>query len=242
MIHQMTILKSLFDSSLGKKYIMAITGCGLFAFAAGHMIGNLQVFLGPEAINRYGHFLQSNKELLWVVRLSMLAMVGLHFWSAIRLALENKAARPIPYGGGFNPYKASLASRTMVMGGLIIACFVVYHLLHYTVKTEAINLTGQNFAGAAFKDAEGRQDIYKMVVIGFRQPLVSAFYALGVGLLCLHLSHGISSLFQSLGLKTGTYTPIIDRFAKVAAVILFLGYVSIPLGILVFGVGKEVVK
>ena len=101
------------------------------------MLGNLQVFLGPEAINRYGHFLQSNPELIWPARLSLLLMVGLHIWSATMISLENKAARPGGYEGDPNPIAASYASRTMLMSGLIVAAFIIYHLLHYTVLVKA---------------------------------------------------------------------------------------------------------
>src|SRR5438309_10853633 len=117
----MNIIANLFNSSLGKKYIMAITGGAMFLFVIGHLLGNLQIFLGAEAINRYGHFLQSNKEILWPVRLGLLAMVLLHIWSAAKLIAENKAARPIGYADNPTPVAASYASRTMLMSGLIIA-------------------------------------------------------------------------------------------------------------------------
>src|SRR6187455_2708919 len=115
----MNIVTRIFDSSLGKKYIMALTGFGLFVFVIGHLIGNLQVFLGPEAINRYGHFLQSNLELIWPARIGLLVLVFLHIWSAIKLSAENKAARPVAYART-EVVAASYASRTMLMSGLII--------------------------------------------------------------------------------------------------------------------------
>src|SRR5437867_13102040 len=93
----MNIIGHIFRSSLGKKYLMAVSGLVLFLFVIGHLAGNLQIFLGPEAINRYGHFLQSNPELIWPARLFLLLMVGLHIWSAVKLSLENMAARPIGY-------------------------------------------------------------------------------------------------------------------------------------------------
>src|SRR5215813_13056766 len=112
----MNLCTNIFRSSLGKKYIMAVTGFVMFLFVIGHLAGNLQIFLGPEAINRYGHFLQSNPELIWPARLGLLLMVGLHIWSATKLSLENRAARPIPYGA-YEPVAASYASRTMLMSG-----------------------------------------------------------------------------------------------------------------------------
>ena len=226
----MNIVANLFKSSLGRKYIMAISGAALFLFVVGHLLGNLQIFLGPKAINRYGDFLQSNKEILWPARLGLLLMVALHIWAAVKLSAENKAARPIGYADNPVPLAASYASRTMLMSGLIIAAFVLYHLLHYTVQVRSLNFTGKDFL--ALQDAEGRHDIFRMMVAGFSQPLVSGFYILAMGLLCLHLSHGVSATFQSVGLKNEVCGPLIDRFARAAAWLIFLGYISIPIAVL----------
>jgi succinate dehydrogenase / fumarate reductase cytochrome b subunit len=226
------LLRNLFCSSLGKKYLMAGSGAVLFLFVLGHLAGNLQVFLGAEAINRYGHFLQSNVELLWPVRLALLAIVALHIWSATKLTLENRAARPQAYAQ-WQPTAATYASRTMMVSGLIVAVFIVYHLLHYTVMVKAVNLTGRDFdAKPEFFDAQGRHDVYKMMVTGFQQWPVALFYLVGVGLLCLHLSHGISAMFQSLGWKKRSYGERLDRCAKWVSVLIFLGYSSIPVAIL----------
>jgi succinate dehydrogenase / fumarate reductase cytochrome b subunit len=234
----MKVTANIFSSSLGKKYIMAISGLVLFLFVVAHLLGNLQIFLGPEAINRYGHFLQSNVEILWPARIFLLLMIGLHIWSAIKLSIENKAARPVPYAN-WNPTVASYASRTMLMSGIIVFVFIVYHLLHYTVLVQSVNLTGQNFA--SFEDSQGRHDIFKMMVVGFQKPLVSGFYIIGIALLCLHLSHGVSAMFQSLGWKNKIYGPCLDKGAKVLAWLIFLGYISIPTAILL-GYGKEALK
>src|SRR6185369_15430235 len=140
----MKVITNIFGSSLGKKYIMAVSGLVLFLFVVGHLAGNLQIFLGPEAINRYGHFLQTNPELIWPARIFLLLMIGLHIWSAIKLSAENKAARPVGYGE-YKPVGSSYASRTMLMSGLIIFAFIIYHLLHFTVQVQYVNLTGKNF-------------------------------------------------------------------------------------------------
>jgi succinate dehydrogenase / fumarate reductase, cytochrome b subunit len=258
----MNIITNIFKSSLGKKYLMAVTGFVLFLFVIGHLVGNLQIFLGPEAINRYGHFLQSNPELIWPARLMLLAMVGLHIWSATRLSVENKAARPVGYAA-YQPVGSTYASRTMLMSGLIVLAFIIYHLLHFTVQVKAVNLTGVDFRTlnepppgqtelhspappSMTRQAEpagmaalppGRHDIFGMMVTGFSNIWVSAFYVIGVGLLCLHLSHGASSMFQSIGWKSEAYRPFLDKAARVLAVLIFLGYVSIPLAILA-GYGK----
>jgi succinate dehydrogenase / fumarate reductase, cytochrome b subunit len=234
----MKIISNLFQSSLGKKYLMAVTGFLLFFFVIGHLVGNLQVFLGPEAINRYGHFLQSNIELIWPVRIGLLAVVGIHIWAAAKLSAENKAARPVAYAV-YQPKGSTYASRTMLMSGLIVLAFIIYHLLHYTAQVQYINGTGQNFV--TFMDPEKRHDIFKMMVVGFSKPWVSAFYLLGVGLLSLHLSHGTSSMFQSIGWKNDAYRPFLDKACRVVAALIFLGYSSIPIAILC-GYGKEALK
>src|SRR6266404_3964868 len=140
----MIIFTNIFRSSVGKKFIMAGSGFVLFLFVIGHLVGNLQIFLGREAINRYGHFLQSNPELIWPARLFLLLMLALHIWSAIQLSIENKAARPVGYAV-LMPVGSSYAARTMLMSGIIIIVFIVYHLLHFTAQVEYINLTHQNF-------------------------------------------------------------------------------------------------
>ncbi len=232
----MKVITNIFRSSLGKKYIMAVSGLVMFLFVIGHLAGNLQFFLGAESINRYGHFLQTNLELIWPARIFLLLMIALHIWSAIKLSAENKAARPVPYAD-WNPTTASYASRTMLMSGIIIFVFIVYHLLHYTLVIKNINFTGQDFAG--FEDPEKRHDIFKMMVVGFSNLWVSLFYILGISLLCLHLSHGVSSMFQSLGWKNKVYGHCLDSGAKLIAWLIFLGYVSIPISVLL-GYGKAV--
>ncbi len=231
----MKIIANIFGSSLGKKYIMAVTGGVLLLFVVGHLVGNLQFFLGPEAINRYGHFLQSNPELIWPARITLILMVVLHGWSAITLSLENNAARPVSYAA-YQPLGSTYASRTMLVSGLIVFVFIIYHLLHYTAQVQYINLTGQSFVD--FTDPERRHDIFKMMVVGFSNRWVSGFYILGLGLLCLHLSHGASSIFQSLGWKNEAYRPFLDKAAQVLAVVIFIGYISIPMAILLgYGAG-----
>lgn len=213
---------------------MAISGMALFAFVVLHMVGNLQIFLGPDAINDYGYFLQSKPELVWPARFGLLILVLLHIWAAIKLSAENRAARPEGYRK-FNPIGSSYASRTMLVSGLLIFCFIVYHLLHFTAQVPGINFTGKNFT--TLEDAKQHHDVYRMMVLGFSQPIVSIFYIISMALLCLHLSHGVSSMFQSLGWKNKKYGTFIDRFAMTAAVVLIIGYSSIPLAVL-FGVIK----
>jgi len=127
----------------------------------------------------------------------------------------------------------------MLMSGIIIFVFIVYHLLHYTLVVKSINLTGQDFAG--FEDSEKRHDIFKMMIIGFKNPWVSIFYVIAIGLLCLHLSHGVSAMFQSLGLKNKVYGPCLDSLSRYVAILIFIGYVSIPISVLA-GYGATYLK
>jgi succinate dehydrogenase / fumarate reductase cytochrome b subunit len=168
----------------------------------------------------------------------LLLLLALHIWSATKVSLENRAARPVDYAR-FEPVASTYASRTMLMSGGIVFVFVIYHLLHFTAEVRYLNLTGRDFAG--FMDPAGRHDVFKMLVVGFSNGWVSAFYILGVALLCLHLSHGVSSMFQSLGWKNQAYSPVLDRAARLVAGLIFLGYTSIPVAILL-GYGRETLK
>lgn len=220
----MSTLSAFYDSSLGKKYIMAITGAGLFVFVIGHMLGNLQVFLGPEAVNAYAVFLKSKPVLLWGIRLGLLLLVALHILTAVQLTLQNRAARPERYASG-KPCRATYASRTLLMSGLIIFAFVVYHLMHFTFGTVDPSYL-------QLRDAAGRHDVYRMTILGFSRPAVSAFYIAAMALLCLHLSHGVGSSFQSLGLKNKSVGKVIDRISVIAGMVVFLGNCSMPLAVL----------
>jgi succinate dehydrogenase / fumarate reductase cytochrome b subunit len=123
------------------------------------------------------------------------------------------------------------------MSGLIILAFIIYHLLHFTVQVPAVNLTGGDFT--TLQDTKGRHDVYAMMIKGFRNPFVSLFYIVAMFLLFLHLSHGLSAMFQSLGWKSPAYTPLITGFAKIVSWLIFLGYIAIPIAILVFGYGNS---
>lgn len=219
----MNLLARGYRSSLGKKYVMAISGLLLFLFVIVHMLGNLQVYLGPEPMNAYAALLKSKPALLWTARAGLLVLAILHITSAVTLAAENRAARPETYDKG-KPI-ASFASRTILVSGLIIFAFVIYHLMHFT-----FGVTNPEFM--KLEDFNAQHDVYKMVVLGFSNPWVSAFYLISMGLLCLHLSHGLSSMFQSLGLRSKSNLRIVTMFARVSALIIFIGNCSIPISIL----------
>jgi succinate dehydrogenase / fumarate reductase, cytochrome b subunit len=220
----MNIVRTFFRSTIGKKYVMAITGLVLFGFVLGHMVGNLQIFFGPERINGYAALLKSQPGVLWGARLALLLMATLHIYAAVTLARGNRAARPVPYDSS-KAYKASYASRTMIWSGLIIFAFVIYHLLHFTVGVV-------DPAYLQMRDEAGRHDVYGMVLAGFSSPLVSGFYILAVGLLCLHLSHGVSSMVHSIGFRMKGNERLVNQIAVTSAWVIFLGNISIPLAVL----------
>jgi succinate dehydrogenase / fumarate reductase, cytochrome b subunit len=230
----MNFIKRLFQSSVGLKFVMAATGTLLFVFLVAHLVGNLQFFLGPDTINAYGHLFQENEKLRWPIRVSLLLVAVLHVASALRLYAMNRSSRPQGYAGNPAPVAASYAARSMVMTGLIVAVFILYHLLHFTVRVPAVNLTGQDFNALTEPTPDGqvRHDIFHMMVLGYRQPLVAAFYVLGVGLLSLHLSHGLRAMFQSIGLRSQTWDPVIDRAARIVGWVIFLAFSSIPIAVL----------
>jgi succinate dehydrogenase / fumarate reductase, cytochrome b subunit len=228
----MSLVSRIWGSSLGKKYIMAVTGCILLLFVVAHMLGNLMVFVSPSVLNEYGNFLQSTPEVLWPTRITLVVCLVLHFVSSAQLTLENRSAR----GVGYNAYQvvaSSWMARTMIISGFIVLFFVVYHLLHFTVETPGVNLTGKDFRSFTYMEgAKERHDIYRMVVMGFNQPVVAIFYIIGVGLLCAHLAHGFSSMFQSVGWRSVYYRKWLERGGKIFAVLLFAGYCSVPLAVL----------
>ena len=205
--------------------IVAATGVILILFVIGHLLGNLQIFLGPEWINGYAEHLRDLGPLLWAIRAFLLFVVLAHIYYTIRLAIENRCARPQRYRRK-ETVKATFASRSMVLSGLILVAFIVYHLLHFSVRT-----TDPRFA-ALPKDPLGHYDVYSMMVLGFQSPLVSGFYILAMFLLALHLSHGSSSFFQSLGLNNQKLTPRLAVGGRVFAWLLFIGYSSIPAAVL----------
>ncbi len=196
---------------------MAVSGCILFLFVVGHLIGNLQIYEGPDKLNRYAVFLRSMPALLWGVRIVLLAMVLLHIWSSIQLAARNLNARPV----GYRMKKAtgsSYASRTMYWSGPIILTFIIYHLLDFTFGKVNPHYEPGN--------------VYGNVVASFQVIPIAAFYIIAMLLLCMHLYHGLWSMFQSLGISHPRYTPVLRKGAAVVATLIAAGNISIPVAVL----------
>ena len=221
----MTAFSSFFRSSIGQKFIVAATGAVLILFVVGHLLGNLQIFLGPDWVNGYAEHLRELGPFLWVIRGFLLVNVLLHIYFTISLAIENRRARPVSYKKK-DHIKATFASRSMAMSGLIVLAFILYHLAHFTVR-----VTDPRFL-LLKADPLNRYDVYSMMVYGFQNIFVSGFYILGMLLLALHLSHGTSSFFQSLGLNDKKLTPRLATAGRIFAWLIFIGYTSIPVAVL----------
>jgi len=218
-----TVVARFYDSTIGKKAVMAVTGLVMFGYLIIHMLGNLQVYLGSETMDHYAAALHANAPLLWTARSILLVSVVLHIWASVQLSAIKRAARPIGYVKSGN-VQAGFASRTMMLSGPIIAAFVIYHLLHLTTGT----------LHPQFVELRA----YENVVSGFRQPLAAVAYIVAMIFVGMHLSHGIWSTFQSIGFNHPRYSPLIRRFAPVISWILIAGFVSVPIAVLIGVLGN----
>ncbi len=216
-------LLKFFASSVGAKMVMAATGLGIWLFVVGHMSGNLIAYLGRDAFNAYAATLQGTPLLLWTVRLALLIGFPLHIFTAIRSAQLNRAARPVPYAHeALSP--ATTASKTMMISGGVIFFFFIYHLAHFTLR-----VTGPQPTALL---PNGGHDAYAMMVMGFQQPVIALAYIGAQVLLAAHLSHGIYSLFQHLGLWGKRWTPWLKNASLIVGYAISLGFASIPLAVL----------
>lgn len=227
---------------------MAITGLALVGFVVGHMLGNLQIYLEPYYINAYALKLKELGPLLWVIRLVLLAIIGVHIWMAISLTIENRKARPETYKAD-STIQATYASRTMPISGMILLAFILFHLAHFTVRSVPGHEYGEKIMmsdGTIYQSEvaiipNGEEiteatpvalDVHTMMVAGFSYWWISIFYIIGMALLCMHLTHGISSMFQSLGLRNQAWRSRLDPLAKITGIVLFIGFSSIPVAVM----------
>jgi succinate dehydrogenase / fumarate reductase, cytochrome b subunit len=217
----------LWGTMVGKKVVMAVTGLVLVGFVIAHMLGNLKIFLGAEAIDAYAVFLRTMGEpalpyglLLWVVRIVLLACVALHITAAVGLTRMNWAARP----QGYDTKKSiatTYAARTMRWSGVILVLFIVYHLLHLTAGV------------VGFQPGEFHHlAVYHNVAAGFSVWYVSLFYIVAMACLCLHLDHGIWSMLQTLGCNNARTTSALKGLSRVVALLVFAGFISVPVAVL----------
>lgn len=239
---------SFLTSTIGRKVLMAVTGLVLVLFVLGHMLGNLQIFLGAEVINAYAYKLHHvlPASALWAIRLFLLACVGIHIWMAVLLTLDNRKARPERYAED-KRVQATYSSRTMRMSGIILLAFIIFHIAHYTARV----VPGKQYDEPGVLQAtvvplvKGGEVVTKdgapimtfnvndMMVAGFQVWWVSAFYIIATGLLCMHLTHGFSSMFQTVGLRNKLWRARLDKVALAYGWIIFLGFAVIPVATLV---------
>lgn len=240
----MSLLGNLFRSSIGRKFLMAVTGIILVGFVIGHLIGNLQIFSHPDKINGYADFLQSLGPLLWAARIILLIAAGIHIWAAISLTLENQRARGSQQYGVKKWIRASVSSRYMRLSGFVVLAFILYHLAHFTLgvahsadfkthlpeyrMTDTFHLLGF----PAVEEGKEVHDVYSMVFLGFQNPIVSLCYIVAIGLLTVHLLHGFQSTFQTLGWRNASWGAPLRTIAFLFCIAYFLGNVAMPGAIL----------
>ncbi len=215
------------QSSVGRKIIMAVTGAMLFAFVCVHLLGNSSLFFGSAAINAYAQKLHSLGPVVWIFRLVMLGLFAVHIIFGIQLTLENKAATP-DKNVQIKRLRTGFAAETMVVSGLVIMAFAIYHLLHFTVRVTNPEIY------VPIEGGHGMVDVFVMVVQGFSSFFPVLIYVIAMGFLFLHVSHGFQSLFQTIGLNNDRTLPVMGNVSKLVGVVLLVGYASIPL-LIIFG-------
>lgn len=218
---------ALWDTVIGKKVVMGITGAVLILFVISHMVGNFKIFSDPNEINAYSRFLRevgspalAYGQLLWMVRIVLLLCVALHITAAVQLSRMSWSARPIGYKVKRN-IQTTWAARMMRWGGVLLVAFVIFHLLHLTG-----GLVG--FRPGQFKDFA----VYQNVLAAFSIWPVAIFYVVAMGALCLHLDHGIWSMLQTLGWNTARNETTLKAVSRVIAIVVFLGFSSVPVAVI----------
>ncbi|HVO18837.1 MAG TPA: succinate dehydrogenase cytochrome b subunit [Anaeromyxobacter sp.] len=208
----------LFRSAVGKKALMALTGAVLFLYVLFHLLGNLQVFVGQERLDAYARLLHASELLLGLVRLVLLAALGIHLGLGVQLWLRARRARPVAYAVALRPEESSFSARTMIWSGVLILAFVVYHLLDLTVGV----------IHPGFREGQ----VFHNLLVSFGRASGVLAYLVALAALGLHLWHGVYSAFQSLGMGGRRFTPAARRGAAAVAVALSLGFASIPVAVL----------
>jgi len=214
-------------SLVGKKILMAVTGVLLFCFVLVHLAGNSTIFMG--LINAYGEHLHALPAVVWAFRVVLLILFGVHVYFGIVLTLENNAAKPQSYAVKEN-LRSTFASRNMIWTGALIGGFLLYHILHFTLHVFNPDI-GAGVAGNF--DKLGRPDVYKMIVLSFSQWPITAVYIIAMVVLALHLTHGVQSFVQTLGINSEKSLPFFEKLSMRASIVIFLGFASIPIVILI---------
>jgi len=218
-----------YKTSLGKKYVMGLTGLLMVVFVIAHMLGNLSIFGGADGINAYAEHLRAFPPALWAFRALMAVAFVLHIYMGTSLYLENRSARPVEYANKKNE-RTSFSARTMLWTGLLLGAFVIYHLLHFT-------LHAWHPEWASLTDQAGRFNVFYMVATSFTKTGVVVLYIAAMIVLLLHLAHGIQSFFQSLGLTGDQSLPKLETGGRGLAFILMVGFMLTP-ALIYFGLIK----
>lgn len=213
----------LLKSTVGRKILMAITGQLMVLFVIVHLLGNSSIFVGADGINAYAEHLHSLGPLVWVFRLVMLALVLIHGFYGISVSIENSNANPAKYAVN-TKLKRGFASESMIWTGLLLAGFIIYHILHFTARVTPDIVQRV--------DSANRYDVFYMVTTSFSHGIIAVVYVAAMVVLCLHLFHGIQSFFQTMGWNNDKSLPVISKLGRALAVIFLVGYSSIPVFIL----------
>lgn len=213
----MNWLRTFWNSTIGKKIVMAVTGLIGVGFVIGHMLGNLQMFQSAEAMNAYAHFLKSLGGLLWLARGILLLAVILHVVAAYQLTRLREKARPVGYKGGPQKQVSTLASRTIRWGGVLLLVFIVFHILHFTTRDIFPEYTVE--------------DVYGNVVHGFSVWWVTLFYVVAMLALGLHLYHGAWSSLRTLGVSKQSPNPLRRKLPLLLAIVVWLGFTAVPVAV-----------
>jgi succinate dehydrogenase / fumarate reductase cytochrome b subunit len=231
-------LDTYWSSSIGKKLVVAITGIVLVLFLAGHLIGNLVVFLGAEPFNEYAYFLHHmlHGAGIWAFRAVMLVMIAAHIAATVALTRQNRAARQAYERKA--TLQASKSSRTMILSGLTILAFVIYHMLHFTARVGNEYNSLARYKTTIPGVEKEVHNAWLMVIDGFNWWPASVFYVIAMTLLCSHLMHGVGSIFQTLGFRSQKAAGLIKLISVGYSLFIWVGFVSIPVAILIFGFGR----
>lgn len=214
---------NLFKSTVGRKILMAVTGLMLVGFISVHLLGNLSVFLGADAINAYAKHLHDLGPLVWIFRLAMLVIFAVHITFGVQLYLENRAATPDNYAVQ-KSLVTTFSAKTMVFTGLIVLAFLLYHLLHFTVQ-----ITNPDISAVNLPLIHGHLDVFTMVTLSFQKVFIALVYIVAMIALTLHIYHGFSSWVQTFGLSNGASQDKVITIGRILAIAYGLAYIAIPL-------------
>lgn len=219
-------------STLSLKIVMALTGLGGALFVLVHMAGNLQMFLGRDAYNEYAAFMQGLGAIKWVARLGLLGILTAHVGAAVLLVQRNQRARPERYAE-LRPRRTSLPALYMAELGVVLLFFIIYHIAHFTLGEVHSVFSGEDYAALQQVTEAGvvRRDLYSHVVMSFQQPLIASTYIVASIALAMHLSHGATSMFKSIGLGVGRWQVPFEVVGPAFGVIVGLGNISMPLAV-----------